>query len=192
MSRENPITDAERVRRHDELVAFLREQDELGRDPYTVFEPRCWTKEDCISIGRGSRIDSFVKLEGGERLSIGRYVHIASFAHVGIGGGRTTLEDFSAIASGGKVISGSNDIDALTMSACAPKTMQRVKASTTTISRYAVVLTNAVVNPGVTLGEGAVLMPGSVATKDIPAWEIWGGVPAAFKRQRVVTYGVEQ
>jgi galactoside O-acetyltransferase len=173
------------ARDHEALVAFLREQNEMGAAPNVqIFDPVVRTKESNIRIGDGSRIDSFVKLEGGTGLTIGRFVHIASFAHIGIGGGETIIGDFAAIASGGKVISGSNDPDAETMSACAPSFMQRVKLSKTVIDRYAVVLTNATVMPGVTLNEGAILAAGAVATRDIPAWEIWAGVPARFLRKR--------
>lgn len=173
---------------HDALVRFLTEQSELG-DPQ-VHDFVVQTKRAAIApFGQGTRIDSFVKLEGGTGLRIGRYVHIASFAHIGIGGGETVLEDFCAVASGGKVISGSNQVDALSMSACVPDFMQRVRFSRTVVGRYAVVLANAVVLPGVTLHEGAVLAAGGVATRDIPAWEIWGGVPARFMSKRTVTHG---
>jgi acetyltransferase-like isoleucine patch superfamily enzyme len=173
--------------RASELIHWLDEQEQAGLIPEPVFyEPVVRTKEDRIVIGRGSRIDSFVKLEGGMRLAIGRYVHIASFAHLGIGGGMLSLGDFSAVASGGKVISGSNQADAMTMSACAPAHTQRVQPSVTRIGNFACVLSGAVVLPGVTLGEGAVLAAGAVATKDIPDWEIWGGVPAKFIAKREV------
>lgn len=33
---------------------------------------------------------------------------------------------------------------------------------------------------GVTIGEGAVIAAGSVVTKNIPAWTVWGGNPAVF------------
>lgn len=175
---------------HNNLVKFLEDTlnlDELLDVPEAVFyEPVVRTRDTHIKVGRGSRIDSFVKLEGGLMLDIGRYVHIASFAHIGIGGGITILEDYSCVASGGKIISGSNQVDAITMSACAPAHMQRVKPSTTRLRRYAAVLTNAVVLPGVTLHEGAVLAAGAVATKDIPAWEIWAGTPAKFIARREV------
>jgi acetyltransferase-like isoleucine patch superfamily enzyme len=37
---------------------------------------------------------------------------------------------------------------------------------------------NCVLLPGVTIGDGAVIAAGSVVTRDVPADEIWGGVPA--------------
>ncbi|HKU28106.1 MAG TPA: acyltransferase [Candidatus Sulfotelmatobacter sp.] len=43
---------------------------------------------------------------------------------------------------------------------------------------------NAIVLPGVTIGEGAVIAAGSVVTKDVAAWSIVGGVPAKTIRMR--------
>lgn len=43
---------------------------------------------------------------------------------------------------------------------------------------------NVVVKQGVTIGNGAVIGAGSVVTKDVPPYEIWGGVPAKFIRKR--------
>lgn len=43
----------------------------------------------------------------------------------------------------------------------------------------------AVILPGSSVGEGAVVAAGSVVTRDIPAFEIWGGAPARFIRSRV-------
>lgn len=42
----------------------------------------------------------------------------------------------------------------------------------------------AIILPGVTIGEGAVVGAGSVVTKDIPAYEVWAGVPAKRIRKR--------
>ncbi|SEG18671.1 acyltransferase [Flavobacterium urumqiense] len=44
---------------------------------------------------------------------------------------------------------------------------------------------NVVVLKGVCIGEGAVVAAGSVVIKSIPAYEIWGGVPAKFIKKRV-------
>lgn len=177
-----------RVRREEYIEAMMQltpdERAAVGDKP-TIFEPVTMLLGDHILIeGGGTRIDSFVKLEGGQGLHIGRGVHIASFAHIGIGGGTTILEDYCAVASGGKVISGSNQINAISCSAAAPKEMQYATRSVTRIKRYAFIATNAVVMPGVTLGEGAVLAAGGVATCDIPDWQVWAGVPAKMIRKR--------
>ena len=37
---------------------------------------------------------------------------------------------------------------------------------------------------GVTIGEGAIVAAGAVVTKDIPAYEVWAGVPASRIRSR--------
>ena len=38
--------------------------------------------------------------------------------------------------------------------------------------------------PGVTIGKGAVIAAGAIVTKNVPAYEIWGGVPAKRKGKR--------
>jgi len=52
------------------------------------------------------------------------------------------------------------------------------------IGAYAWVCARAVVSPGVNLGEGAVLGLGSVATRDLEPWGVYGGVPAQKIKQR--------
>lgn len=152
----------------------------------TIYDPVVMLRPEQIEIGQDSRIDSFVKLEGGAGLWIGRGVHIASFAHIGIGGGRTFIGDWAAVASGGKIISGTSLVEYQSMSPMAPVGFYRSEARETRLEAYTCVLTNATVLPGVTLREGAVLAAGAVATRDIPAWEIWGGVPARFMANRKV------
>jgi acetyltransferase-like isoleucine patch superfamily enzyme len=40
------------------------------------------------------------------------------------------------------------------------------------------IASGSIVLPGVHIGEGSVVAAGSVVTKNIPAYELWGGVPA--------------
>lgn len=44
---------------------------------------------------------------------------------------------------------------------------------------------NAVILSGVTIGNGAVIAAGSVVTKSIPPYSIYGGVPAKFIKYRL-------
>jgi putative colanic acid biosynthesis acetyltransferase WcaF len=46
------------------------------------------------------------------------------------------------------------------------------------IGSYAWVCARATVQPGVHVGEGAVLALGSIASKDLEAWTVYGGIPA--------------
>lgn len=52
------------------------------------------------------------------------------------------------------------------------------------------VFSNAMIMPGVTVHEGAVVLAGSVVTKDVPAWTIVGGNPAKEikKRESNISY----
>ena len=51
---------------------------------------------------------------------------------------------------------------------------------------YCWVGANVFVNPGVTIFENSVVGANSVVTKDIPPFEIWGGVPAKFIRRKKI------
>ena len=41
-----------------------------------------------------------------------------------------------------------------------------------------------IVNKGVRVGRSALVLPGSVITRDIPAGKVFGGAPAAFVKDR--------
>lgn len=58
------------------------------------------------------------------------------------------------------------------------------KGGTVTVGDWVFIGTRAVILPGVTLGEGAVVAAGAVVTKDVAPWTMVGGVPARFIRTR--------
>lgn len=143
-----------------------------------LFDPLVIVRPQMVFLADDVRIDSFVKIEGGQGVIINKFVHIASFVHVNIGGGEVYLGKGSAYASGARVLGGSNQPEGLSMSANAPAEQQVVKRYTTRIGDYAFVGVNATVMPGVTIGDGAVIGAGAAVTKDVPEYEIWAGVPA--------------
>lgn len=52
------------------------------------------------------------------------------------------------------------------------------------IKDNAFIFSNAMIMPGVTIGEGAIVLAGSVVTKDVEPWTIVGGNPAKKIRNR--------
>jgi acetyltransferase-like isoleucine patch superfamily enzyme len=157
------------------------------RKPFEFYEPIVILKPENVEIHHTARIDSFVKIEGGNGVRIGKYVHIASFVHVNVGGGEVIFEDGSCAASGSRIIGGSNLIEGISCSATAPKEQQIIKRMKTVIGKNAIIFSNAVILPGVTIGESAVIAAGAVVTKDVEPFAVMMGMPARKVGVRNVT-----
>jgi len=150
-----------------------------GKD-VQIFSPVIVLKPDVIDVCDNVRIDSFVKIEGGLGVVIGQHVHIASFAHVNVGGGRVILGEHSMVASGARILGGTNTMDGVSMSSASPPEIQVVKRLTTHIGRYSFIGANAVVMPGCNVGDLSVIGAGAVVTHPVPSMQVWAGVPARF------------
>jgi galactoside O-acetyltransferase len=66
-----------------------------------------------------------------------------------------------------------------------PNEFRLVHSALIKVRRHAVVGTGAIVFPGVTIGEGAIVGALSFVREDVPDWSVWGGIPA----KRVGTRG---
>lgn len=192
---------------HERAVRFLNDQDDLVNDRpmhtkfgqmghgSVIYDPIIVTKPykdgpflsdndvqgtmlPNIVIGEHTRIDGFTKLEGGDGLFIGDYVHIASFAHINVGGGRTIIEDGAAVASHCVIVSGGNAVEGESCSAAAPIEQQVLHKRVTRLCKNACLFAGVILTAGVTVGEGARIAAGSVVTKDVPPGEVWAGIPA--------------
>jgi acetyltransferase-like isoleucine patch superfamily enzyme len=107
-----------------------------------------------ITIGEGSVIGKQAILDGRMGLTIGRRVNLSTGAWI-----RTLQHDLRSpdfADDGGPV----------------------------TVGDYAWISCRAVILPGVTIGEGAVVAAGAVVTKDVPPYTVVGGVPARFVAER--------
>lgn len=60
----------------------------------------------------------------------------------------------------------------------------KTKGKQVTICDNAFIFSNVMIMPGVTIGKGALVLAGSVVTKDVPPYMIVGGNPARVIRER--------
>ena len=152
-----------------------------------IYETAKIIKPEVIEIEDGAQIDDFTFIYGGKGIHIGKCVHIASFVSI-IGGGEFYIGDYGAIASGARIITGTNTYEGgFHMSAAAPREQQNLKISFIKIENDGFIGTNAVIHPGITIGEGAIIGSNSLVLKDIEPWTINIGSPTKIigKRPKV-------
>ena len=128
-----------------------------------------------ISLGDNSHIDDFVFFNGGIKSIVGRNVHISSFSSI-IGGGELEICDFAGLSAGCRIITGSDDFSGgsltnLTVS----KEYRNLKIGKVLIGKHAILGSNVVVMPNVTIGEGCIVSAGSIVNKNLDPWSIYAG-----------------
>jgi acetyltransferase-like isoleucine patch superfamily enzyme len=121
------------------------------------------------TIGKNTKIDAFVYLEEG--VTIGDNCKIRPFVFIPTG---VTIEDNVFI---GPSVTFTNDKY--------PRAHGEWKLLETRVKKFASIGARSVINPGVTIGENALIGSGSVVTRDIPDNAVAFGNPA-----RVVSKGL--
>ena len=137
-----------------------------------------------LALGEHSTIDDFVFLNCGLGARLGRYVHVACHVSV-VGGGELEVGDYGVIATGARVLTGTDTFaGGARMSTHLPDELRSVRVAKVTLGRDAFVGANAVVMPGVSIGEGAVAGAGAVVTTDLEPWMVYTGCPARPQAER--------
>jgi galactoside O-acetyltransferase len=133
---------------------------------------------ESISIGESVIIDDFVFIMGGQKTTIGSFVHIASFTSI-TGGGEFVMEDFSGLSGGVRIYTGNEEYSGACMTNPTVPYPYRVPIrSFVHIKKHAIVGANAVILPGVVIGDGAVVGANSLVTTDCKPWTMYRGSPA--------------
>jgi galactoside O-acetyltransferase len=149
----------------------------VGED-IRIFDMTRITAPEQMSLGSHIVVDDFVFLQGGQGLELGDYVHVASFASIS-GGGKGRVGAFTGIASGARVFTGTDLADGSGLiGPGVPPELRAIERRSTELGRHVFVCANAVVLAGVTIGTGAVVGAGGVATEDLEPWTINVGCPA--------------
>lgn len=127
-----------------------------------------------ISIGRRSYIHSPVRFFSISKISIGNNSVVNRNCYLD-NRDRISIGDNVSIAHDVKIYTAGHDVDS-------PDFAYRKQC--VEIDDYAVIFSNAIIQPGVKLGRGSVVMPGAVVTKNVEPMSIVGGNPARHIRFR--------
>ncbi len=128
-----------------------------------------------IDFGKYVIIDDFVLIYAKENITIGNHVHIASFTSIS-GGGELVMGDYSAISSGCRIVTSTDDFkDAGFGNSTITNEFRNVTVEKITIGKFSIIGGNSIILPSVTIGEGASIGAGSVVTKDLEPWGIYVG-----------------
>lgn len=141
-------------------------------------------KPEVVEIDDNSMIDDFTFINGGQGIKIGKYVHISSFVSV-TGGGELVLGDYSVLAIGSRILTGTDHYsNGKRMSTAVPAPQRNVIRGRIEIGRDAFVGTNSVIHPNIKIGEGAIIGSNSLVLKDIEPWSINVGSPSKKIKER--------
>lgn len=155
----------------------------IGDDVF-IWERAKILSPETISIGNSVIIDDFVFIMGGKRTEIGSFVHIASHTSL-VGGGELIMEDFAGLSGGVRVYTGNEDyLGGSLTNPAVPAPYRVTTRGVVHIKKHAIIGANAVILPGVTIGEGAVVGALGFVTRDLDPWTINVGTPAKPVRER--------
>lgn len=157
-----------------------------------VFKKNTLINHNNIYLGDGCQIDDFVHIIASAPVRIGKRVHVACFTSIA-GGGAVTLEDYSGLSAGCRLISGTERFMGEGMTnPCVPENFRSVSRSYIVIGRHAILGTNTIIFPGVTVGEGVATGAGTIISKDLEPWGLYMGSPAKRIKTRPSEIILEQ
>jgi acetyltransferase-like isoleucine patch superfamily enzyme len=134
-----------------------------------------------FTLGVNSQIDDFCFINAGDKCVIGRNVHIASFTSIA-GGGECYIDDFAGLSAGCRLITASDDFTGpyLTNPTVSPE-YTNVNKGIIRIGKHAIIGTNCVIFPNVTIGEGCAVGAGAIIRKDLKAWTVYAVINGKLK-----------
>lgn len=145
-------------------------------------------------IGKGSRIKRGVKIQGSaKRIKLGKNFKIWHRCFLAVGTGSINLGSNGHLGVDVYINASQGNVNIGDYVAIAPKTQiysysdyynkdkkigEVHKVSDVNIKDNVLIGSGSIILPGVTINEGAIVGAGAVVTKDVPAYTIFGGVPA--------------
>lgn len=156
-----------------------------GRDVRVSVDARLFGPERIV-FGDNVRVDAFCVVSAGRSgfVEFNNHIHIASGVRL-FGDAGITLSDFSTVSAGSTVYSASDDYSGRSLiGPTIPETFTSVDRRPVRLEPFSAIGAHALVLPGVTFGEGAVLGAGGMATVDLASWTVFVGAPCRALRER--------
>lgn len=129
-----------------------------------------------LKIGKNSVLYTYQEIRATSKIKIGNNTII---------GFRSTLDGRGTIIIGNNV-NISSEVAIYTNQHIPNDDFFKIESKSVIINDNVWISNRVILLPGVTIGEGAVIAAGSVVTKDIPRYEMHGGIPAKFIKKRTV------
>ena len=86
------------------------------------------------------------------------------------------MDDFSGLSAGCRLITGSDDFSGASLTNLTiPKEFRNITVGKIHIGKHAILGSNVVVMPNVSIGEGCVVSAGAIVNKDLEPWSVYAG-----------------
>ncbi|GFZ33962.1 galactoside O-acetyltransferase [Clostridium zeae] len=136
-----------------------------------------------ISIGDNVRIDDFSILTG--NISIGNYVHIASYVALYAGREGIEVEDFVGISARSLIYSVTDDYSGEYLTnPTIPMQFKNIQDEKVILRKHSLVGAGCIVLPGVVIEEGCSFGAMSLINKSTQPWGVYIGAPAKRLKDR--------
>jgi galactoside O-acetyltransferase len=137
-----------------------------------------------LHIGSRVRIDAFSTIIGAAPVTIGHHVHIGSSVTINAAA-PVNIGNYSGISSGVKLFTTDDDYGGSFLTGpTVPPEFTNVRTAGVTLEEHCVIGANSVILPGVVLENGVAVGALSLVKTSLPAWGVYGGVPAQLLKAR--------
>ena len=139
-----------------------------------------------IFVGNNVRIDGFTSIIASTngQCIIGNNVHIGSNCFISCAE-NIILSDFAGLSHGVKIYTKSDDYSGKYLTnPTVPEEYTSKKTGSVILGKHAIIGSNSVVLPGVTIGEGTAVGALSLVTKSLGEWGVFFGSPAKHLKKR--------
>lgn len=128
-----------------------------------------------LFIDDNAIISDFCFVLASKYVRIGKYSNLSPYSLI-TGGGEVYIGNFVEISFSVKIISGTDDIFGKSLfTPNVPSNFRNTKRLNVEIGDFVFIGANSIVYPGVKIGEGVIINPGTIVKRNLQSWNIYEG-----------------